>query len=132
MSPLLNRGDVVLIQFGHNDKQTTADDYRANLTTLVTEVRARHARPVLVSPPVRRLFDSAGALTPTALHINGLGVDLPAEMARVASEQAVPYINLTADSAALVQGLGPEASKSLYLYTELRDNTHFSEYGADQ
>jgi lysophospholipase L1-like esterase len=131
MSPLLRRGDVVLIQFGHNDKQTTAGDYRANLTALVDGVRARHARPVLVSPPVRRLFDSTGALTPTALHVNGLGVDLPAEMSRVAQETGVPYIDLTADSAALVHGLGPEASKPLYLYNEFKDNTHFSEYGAD-
>jgi len=132
MRPLLRHGDVVLIQFGHNDKQTTAEDYRANLTTLVAGVRAQHAKPVLVSPPVRRLFDSAGALTPTALHVNGLGVDLPAEMQRVAQEQAVPYMNLTAGSAALVQGLGPEASKPIYLYNEARDNTHFSEYGADR
>jgi len=132
MRPLLRRGDVVLLQFGHNDKQTTAADYRANLTALVAGVRARHARPVLVSPPVRRLFDGSGALTPTALHVNGLGVDLPVEMRRLAAELTVPYIDLTADSAALVRDLGPEASKPLYLYREARDNTHFSEYGADR
>lgn len=132
MRPLLRRGDVVLIQFGHNDKSTTAEDYRANLTRLVDGVRARRARPVLVSPPVRRIFDSTGHLTPVARHVNGLAVDLPAEMAAVAREQAVPYIDLTADSTALVEGLGPEASKALYLTNEARDNTHFSEYGADQ
>jgi lysophospholipase L1-like esterase len=132
MRPLLRRGDVVVIQFGHNDKQTTAEDYRANLARLVDEVRAQHARPVLVSPPVRRLFDSAGTLNATALHVNGLGVDLPAEMAAVAAERDVPYINLTAESAALVEGLGVEDSKALFLYDEVRDNTHFSEYGAEQ
>jgi lysophospholipase L1-like esterase len=132
MKPLLRPRDVVLIQFGHNDKQTTAEDYRANLTSMIEQVRAAKARPVLISPPVRRLFDSAGALTPTALHVNGLGVDLPVEMATVAAAQNVPYINLTADSAALVSSLGTEDSKALYLYNEAKDNTHFSEYGADQ
>jgi lysophospholipase L1-like esterase len=132
MHALLKRGDVVLIQFGHNDKTTTAEDYRANLTQMITEVRAQGARPVLISPPVRRLFDTDGVLTATALHVNGLGVNLPAEMEQVAGEQSVPYINLTAESAALVESLGPEASKALYLYNELKDNTHFTEYGADQ
>ncbi|GLW35675.1 rhamnogalacturonan acetylesterase [Actinoplanes regularis] len=131
MAPLLHRGDVVLLQFGHNDKQTTAEDYRANLTSLVAGVRERHARPILVSPPVRRIFGGDGKLTPVALHVNGLGVDLPAEMERVAAELDVPYINLTADSAALVEGLGPTDSQPIYLYRELKDNTHFSEYGAD-
>jgi lysophospholipase L1-like esterase len=126
------RGDVVLIQFGHNDKTTTAEDYRANLTRMVTDLRSVHARPVLVSPPVRRLFDAAGKLTPVARHVNGLGVDLPAEMEAVAIGLDVPYINLTADSAALVEGLGAEDSKPIFLYNEKRDNTHFSEYGADQ
>lgn len=132
MFPLVRRGDIVLIQFGHNDKTTTAEDYRANLTRMVTELRAVHARPVLVSPPVRRRFDSAGKLDAVALHVNGLGVNLPAEMEAVATQQGVPYINLTADSAALVEGLGVEPSKRIYLDGEIRDNTHFSEYGADQ
>ncbi|HEX9999115.1 MAG TPA: rhamnogalacturonan acetylesterase [Actinoplanes sp.] len=132
LQPLLKRGDVVLIQFGHNDKATTAEDYRANLTQMITEVRAQGARPVLISPPVRRLFGTDGLLNATALHVNGLGVNLPAEMELVAQEQTVPYVNLTADSAALVQGLGIEESKALFLTTELKDNTHFSEYGADQ
>jgi lysophospholipase L1-like esterase len=123
---------VVLIQFGHNDKTTTAEDYRANLTRMVTELRSVHARSVLVSPPVRRIFDATGQLTPVARHVNGLGVDLPAEMEAVATGLDVPYVNLTADSAALVEGLGAEGSKPIFLYNEKRDNTHFSEYGADQ
>jgi lysophospholipase L1-like esterase len=128
----VGRGDVVLLQFGHNDKATTAGDYRANLTRMVTGLRALRAEPVLVSPPVRRLFDATGRLTAVARHVNGLGVDLPAETAAVATGLDVPYVDLTADSAALVEGLGAEASKPIYLYDEKRDNTHFSEYGADR
>ncbi|MEU4237553.1 rhamnogalacturonan acetylesterase [Actinoplanes sp. NPDC026619] len=128
MQPLIRPGDPVLIQFGHNDKTTTAEDYRANLTALVNGVRAKGGLPILVTPTVRRLFDGA-ALNATALHINSLGVDLPAEMRAVAATEAVPLIDLTARSEALVEGLGPAGSAPLFL-TELNDNTHFSEYGA--
>jgi lysophospholipase L1-like esterase len=128
MKPLIKPGDLVLIQFGHNDKTTTADAYRANLTALVDGVREKGGRPVLVTPVVRRLFDGA-ALTPTALHVNSLGVDLPAEMRAVAATERVPLLDLTAKSEALVEGLGPADSAPLYL-TDINDNTHFSEYGA--
>jgi lysophospholipase L1-like esterase len=83
---------------------------------------------------VRRLF-SGGSLTPTALHVNGLGVNLPAEMKQVASAQQVPLIDLTAKSKALVESLGSSASSRLYLTAAtdgVTDNTHFSSYGATQ
>jgi lysophospholipase L1-like esterase len=132
MRPLIAAGDPVLIQFGHNDKTTTAAAYRSNLTAMVTQTRARGGVPVLVTPPVRRLF-SGSALTPTALHVNELGVDLPAEMKAVATANAVPLIDLTAKSASLVQSLGTTESSRLYLTAAtdgVADNTHFSEYGA--
>jgi lysophospholipase L1-like esterase len=134
MRPLIKRNDLVFIQFGHNDKTTTAATYRQNLTTMVTQARARGGIPVLVTPPVRRLF-SGGSLTPTALHVNGLGVNLPAEMKAVASAQQVPLIDLTAKSKALVESLGSSASSRLYLTAAtdgVTDNTHFSSYGATQ
>ena len=134
MRALIASGDLVLIQFGHNDKTTTAADYRANLTAMVTQTRARGGVPVLVTPPVRRLF-SGSALTATALHVNSLGVDLPVEMRAVATANAVPLIDLTAKSKALVESLGPTESSRLYLTAAadgVTDNTHFSEYGAGQ
>lgn len=132
MRPLIRPNDLVLIQFGHNDKQTTAEDFRANLARLVSGVREQGGKPVLVTPVVRRIFDSNGKLAPVALHWNGLGVNLPAEMRQVAREQRIPLIDLTEDSRILVEELGPEASKDLYLFREKRDNTHFSEYGATE
>jgi lysophospholipase L1-like esterase len=130
MQPLIKRGDYVFIQFGHNDKATTKEDYQANLRQLVTGVRAQHGRAVLVTPPVRRLFGSDGKLTPTALHVNGLGVDLPAAMKEVAAEEGVPLIDLTARGRDLLESLGPAGSLPLYL-PEFRDNTHFSDQGAN-
>ncbi|GAB2888941.1 hypothetical protein GCM10027074_66630 [Streptomyces deserti] len=124
--------DPVFIQFGHNDKQTSASAYRNNLTTMISRVRAKGGVPVLVTPPVRRLFDG-NRLTPTALHVNGVGVNLPAEMRVVGAAQRVPVVDLTARSKALVESLGPSASAQLFLRSSadgVTDNTHFSQYGA--
>ncbi|TDB69748.1 cellulose binding domain-containing protein [Micromonospora sp. KC723] len=41
MRPLVKRNDLVFIQFGHNDKSTTASAFRGNLTSMVNQVRAR-------------------------------------------------------------------------------------------
>lgn len=129
----VRRGDRVLIQLAHNDKQTPAAAYRAHLTTMIERVRERGGRPVLVTPVVRRWFGADGTLgNGTALHVNGLGVDLPAEMRSLAAEQDVPLVDLTALTRKLVERLGPEASKSLYLYDEARDNTHTSVRGATE
>jgi lysophospholipase L1-like esterase len=132
MRPLLKPRDLVLIQFGHNDKETTAADYRANLAAMISQVRGRGAVPVLVTPPVRRWFTGT-QLNATGLIVNGLGVDLPAEMRAVGTEWNVPVIDLTAKSEALVEALGPADSAAIYLRADVdgvRDNTHFSEYGA--
>lgn len=133
MRPLIRPGDVVLIQFGHNDKQTNAATFRSNLTRLIDGVEAQGGVPVLVTPIVRRWFNSDGTLNNgTALHVNGVGVDLPREMRTLAQQQGVDLIDLTALTKQLVEQLGPERSKALFLTNEASDNTHTSEYGADQ
>ncbi|MFJ8106315.1 rhamnogalacturonan acetylesterase [Streptomyces sp. NPDC096132] len=131
VQPLIRPGDLVLIQLAHNDKTTDEVTYRANLETLVAGVREKGGRPVLVTPVVRRWFNADGTLNNgTALLVNGLGVDHPAVIRSVAATQDVPLIDLTAKTKALVESLGVEGSKALYLYNEKRDNTHTSVYGA--
>ncbi|MFG3340265.1 RICIN domain-containing protein [Glycomyces sp. NPDC048151] len=133
MRPLIRPGDVVLIQFGHNDKQTSAATFRSNLTRLIDGVEAQGGVPVLVTPIVRRSFNSDGTLNnSTALHVNGVGADLPREMRSLAQQQGVDLIDLTALTKQLVEQLGPERSKALFLTNEASDNTHTSEHGADQ
>ncbi|MEU5070886.1 rhamnogalacturonan acetylesterase [Streptomyces asoensis] len=128
---LIRPGDLVLIQLAHNDKTTDEATYRANLETLVAGVREKGGRPVLVTPVVRRWFSADGTLNnPTALLVNGLGVDHPAVIRSVAAAQDVPLIDLTARTKELVESLGAEGSKALYLYNEKRDNTHTSVHGA--
>lgn len=62
MRPLIADGDAVLIPLGHNDKQTSAEDFRANLTGLIDGVRDQGGTPVLVTPIVRRWFNDDGTL----------------------------------------------------------------------
>ncbi|MEV6051380.1 rhamnogalacturonan acetylesterase [Streptomyces sp. NPDC052107] len=129
--PLVRPGDLVLVQLAHNDKITDEATYRANLETLVAGIRDKGGEPVLVTPVVRRWFNADGTLdNNTALLVNGLGVDLPAVVRSVAAAGHVPLIDLTAKTKALVESLGPEGSKAIYLYNEKRDTTHTSESGA--
>lgn len=128
MKPLIKSKDLVFIQLGHNDKETTATAFRDNLTRLVNGVRERGGIPVLMTPPARRLF-SGTELTSTALHVNSKGVDLPAVIRALGRSATVPVIDLTAKSKALVESLGTEASQRLYLTKEANDNTHFSAQG---
>lgn len=129
--PLIRRGDLVLIQLAHNDKTTDGATYRANIESLVAGVRERGGEPVLVTPVVRRWFNTDGTLdNGTALLVNGLGVDHPAVVRSVAADRDVPLIDLTARTKELVESLGVEGSKALYLHNEKRDNTHTSVHGA--
>ncbi|GAA2514491.1 rhamnogalacturonan acetylesterase [Streptomyces gobitricini] len=129
----IGRGDLVLVQLAHNDKRTDAQAYRANLTALVEGVRAEGGRPVLVTPVVRRWFNADGTLdNGTALLVNGLGVDHPAEIRALAATLRTPLVDLTALTKARVETLGPQASKALYLTDEKRDNTHTSVRGATE
>jgi lysophospholipase L1-like esterase len=128
VEPQLDVGDVALIQLAHNDKTTTAAQYRANLTELVDRVRARGATPVLVTPIVRLRFTN-GVINPVGLIVTDLA-DLPAEMRGVADQLGVPLIDLTERSRALVESLGPVASEPIYLIRVNGDRTHTSEYGA--
>jgi lysophospholipase L1-like esterase len=131
VQPLIRPGDLVLIQLAHNDKTTDEVTYRTNLETLVAGVREKGGHPVLVTPIVRRWFNADGTLNnDTALLVNGLGVDHPAVIRSVAAAEDVPLIDLTAKTKVLVESLGVEGSKAIYLYNEKRDNTHTSVHGA--
>jgi lysophospholipase L1-like esterase len=136
----LKAGDYVFIQFGHNDSKpdtTRHTDprttYRANLIKYIAETRAKSANPVLLTSVVRRKFDANGNLEDT--HGEYLLV-----FRELAKEMNVPLIDMEQKSRKLVQQLGPEESKKLYMWVEpgvsgripkgARDDTHFRPYGA--
>lgn len=138
----LEPGDYVLIQFGHNDESpdkgdrySPPDEFQSNLTRFVREARAKQATPVLLTPVVRRRFDSSGAFYDT----HG---EYPELVREVAAEQQVALIDLHRATERLLHHYGPESSKRLFLhlaaggepnYPEgLIDDTHFSPLGAEE
>jgi lysophospholipase L1-like esterase len=132
-------GDYLLIQFGHNDQKNKAPGsgafttYKADLEQYVKATREKGATPVIVTPMYRRRFDSAGKLE------NSLG-DFPAAARKVAGEQKVLLVDLHEMSGKVFQALGEEGSKQAFLFypagtvpgqdKEIKDNSHFSAYGA--
>jgi lysophospholipase L1-like esterase len=137
----LRAGDYVFIQFGHNDsskekldRYTTPEDYRANLIRFVSEVRARKATPVLLTPVMRRRFDKDGRLQDS----HG---EYPDIVRRVAAERKVSLIDMHRMSQKVLVRYGVEESKKLFLqlaagqhtnYPQgINDNTHFSPLGAE-
>ncbi|MGW5640646.1 rhamnogalacturonan acetylesterase [Streptomyces sp. NPDC003832] len=124
----IRRGDLVLVQLAHNDKDTPGDTYRANLKAIAERVLAQGGQPVLVTPVVRRRFASDGTLDPIALHVRAS--DMPAGMRTVAQETGLPLVDLTELTRQLVEGLGPAGSKPLYLTNYTGDNIHTSPLGA--
>jgi lysophospholipase L1-like esterase len=127
----LQPGDYAIIQFGHNDQKPDEPrhtdpftTYKERLEQYVNETRAKGAFPILCTSIVRRKFDENGSLTDT----HG---DYPAAMKQVAQELKVPLIDLQFRTNGLVTDLGPEKSKSLYLYTDkVKDDTHLNTEGA--
>ncbi len=121
--------DYVFIQFGHNDSHgpdkpestDAATDYKDFLRRYVDEARAIGAKPVLVTPMVRRTVDAQGNST------DNLQPYADA-MKEVAAEKNVPVIDLHASSLALLHRLGRDQSAKMA--SKKGDDTHFNEKGA--
>lgn len=155
----IRKGDYVFIQFGHNDEKegekrhtdpgTTFDE---NLRKFVNETRSKGGIPVLFNAIVRRNFgENKNAVAEDDLHgkgttevkegdklidTHGAYLDSPRN---VAKELKVPFVDMNKITHDLVEGLGPEKSKAIYLWIEpktlaacpdgRKDNTHLSVYG---
>jgi lysophospholipase L1-like esterase len=132
-------GDYLFIEFAHNDQKPGGNhldpftSYKDTLRSWVIEARKKGIVPVLVTSTNRRTFDSTG-------HIyNSLG-DYPEAMRQLANEQHVPLIDLNAMSKKFFDAMGPEQSTKAFVYfsakdypgykTDMKDDTHFNNYGA--
>jgi len=133
-------GDYVFIQFGHNDSKPDSarhtdpvTTYPDQLSQYIKETRKKGGIPVILTSIVRRNFDTTGVLVET----HG---GYPDAARKVAMEKKVFLIDLNLSSKKLVQDLGPEDSKALFLWFEKginlaapegrSDNTHLCAKGA--
>ncbi len=149
----IRRGDLVLIQFGHNDSSPVNDDQRArgtlrgigpeqqeidNLLTgrretvstygaylrgYVAACRALGARPVLCSPVPRKRWDDQGRL------LRG-GASYAGWAAAVAREQGVPLIDLDTLVADRYDALGPAVVDMLFPRLPAGERVHTNWAGA--
>lgn len=138
----LQPGDYVIVEFGHNDQKK--DDpkrysdalgtFKQNLERYVREVREQKGLPILATPVTRRAFNGG--------EVKDTHGDYSVAVRQVATEQKVPLLELHQRSAELVAKLGPERSKSMYMWYEpgefaslpegKQDSTHFNAYGASR
>ncbi|MDQ0730940.1 rhamnogalacturonan acetylesterase [Arthrobacter sp. B1I2] len=140
-------GDLLLIQFGHNDQKkqhlAARTGYAANLRTMVGEVRAEGALPVLCTPVERRHFvdgrhPNHGPSSDAVLE--GSLEDYPEVVRELGLELAVPVVDLNAWTRHLYLRLGRDGSRELFCHFApgehahwpdgLADSTHFSQRGA--
>lgn len=135
----IKAGDYLFIQFTHNDQKPGRNHldaftgYKQYLKLYMDGARNKGATPVLVTSMNRRDFDKDGKV------VNTLG-DFPEAMRQEAAQEHVALIDLNAMSKDFYEALGPENSKKAFVQypagtfpgqtAELKDNTHFNDYGA--
>ena len=127
------KGDYYVIQFGHNDepgkegRSTTIEEFRSYMTKYVDDVRAIGAKPVLVTPLVRRQFKDKN-------HPNRIVSSLEprAEVVRaIASEKNIPLIELHDRSKDVCEKLGRKGCEDFSPVKDggKFDGTHLNEKG---
>ncbi len=134
---LASKPDYMVIQFGHNDvpnpghnpRETTLQEYQANMKGFITEARAAGIKPVLVTPLSRRFFGPDNK-------IHSDLEDHAATVRRIAAEMNVPLIDLHAESVAYLEKLGPDSQRIVSGRTRrtpsgevVPDKTHLNVFG---
>lgn len=134
-------GDLLLIQFAHNDESEKPErhtepwtTYTDNLSVFVNFARHRNAIPVLLTPICMRIWEN-GILQET----HGEYKDAMRALARKAE---VPLLDIYRDSFRIVAAAGEEGSKAFFMhlapgedprYPEgLSDNAHTRREGAER
>lgn len=133
-------GDYLFIEFTHNDQKPGSNylapgtTYNETLKEWIADAKKRNITPVLVTSMHRRSFDST-----TGKILNTL-LDYPDAMREVAAATGTALIDLNAMSKILYEAWGSQQSVKAFVHypantfpgqdKELKDNTHFSTYGA--
>lgn len=138
----MQAGDVLLIQFGHNDEKKDVErhtdpdtSFPEMLSIYLDAALEKGALPVLITPVSRRLYTEDGALMDT----HGA---YPDAIRRLAPLRGVPLIDLHRLSRALFEQLGQEDTAALFVRLAPGehkdfpdghdDRTHFNAEGARQ
>ncbi len=127
----LEPGDLMLIQFGHNDENTEKPEryadpenaYPENLSLFVKKARERRAVPVLMTPICMRNW-ADGKLE--ASH----GV-YPQAVRDTAEKLGTALIDLYAESLRIVEAAGEEGSKKLFMHIAPGEDSRYPEGKAD-
>ncbi|SDD61970.1 rhamnogalacturonan acetylesterase [Auraticoccus monumenti] len=133
----LRAGDVVVLQFGHNDQKqqhlAAGAGYTELLERACAEVLAAGASPVLCTPVERRRWVDGVQQSTHGDH--------PRAVRGLATRLGLSCIDLTAATTALYQRLGEDGSAALFTHLPpgsplwpdgCADDTHFSFTGAVQ
>lgn len=136
----ITTGDFLFIQFGHNDEKDDPErhtdpdtSYKENLKLFINAAIGRGVTPVLLSSVTRRTFGCDEKIINT--HIG-----YSKAVSELAKELNIAYIDLFMKSKILLEELGDEKSKELFLWLKpgeyenfkigITDNTHFTQKGA--
>lgn len=136
----LQPGDLLLIQFTHNDASDLVwrhtdpnTSFAANLEIYVDTARIHGAVPVLLTPiPLRNWRD--GQL----VDVHG---EYPGAIRRLAEKRNVPLLDVLAESMTRLSQMGEEATRALYMNVEpglypdypngAKDDVHTQRVGAE-
>lgn len=137
----MKKGDYVVIEFGHNDQKQKGPgigayySYAFYLKQFIDEAILKGATPILVTPTRRRQFDKNGKIRDTH-------EDYPAVMREIATRENIPLVDFQEMTKIMFEAVGDEASKKMFVHypegtfegqtNELKDNSHFSNFGAVQ
>lgn len=136
----MKEGDILFIQFGHNDEKSDEErhteprtTYKEFLKIFIDSALSKKAYPVLISSLSRRGYDENG-------NIINSHTDYPIAMKELADTCGIPYIDLCNLSKELLEEVGEAKSKKWFMvfpagtyknYSEdMVDNTHLHYEGA--
>lgn len=118
----LKQGDYVLIQLGHNEIHTqwwtgsTVSEYKEYLTNYIKQIKAKGAKPILITPPP---VNTKGKYVPYVPQYRSV-------MVSIGKEYKLPVIDLGQKSAEYFNLIGKKKANKMYI----KDNMHFTPEGA--
>lgn len=121
ISARMQAQDWVMIQLGHNDKQTSASQYRSRITNMITAIKEKGANAILISPMIR----NTGVVL-SSQHIWG-DLNIRAELINIAQSNDVPLVDLMKLSHDWASSIGQSAAQTYFV---AGDKTHSNEKGA--